>query len=212
MNWWGMLFLLICIVIAGAMIMGRFGITLKWPDRKPSEKLEVKVVHAPAATPKHGDHPHEEHHDKDPWWKTTLILLGVLVVFLLILKYLVVPLFASWGFGQIPGASPAARYELSRTHGTAPTRVIPSDALSCPGDHATPIVIEPEQSILIVIPVNTLIDFQPNTADRTITACDYHQPHFCSSTTSLLDVGTSVLTIKNITKQQVPFTCHYVPR
>lgn len=155
-------------------------------------------------------------HAKKPWWVTILTAVGVIVIVLVALKFVIVPILASWGFFQRPGLAPSERLarETSVAQRMAPKRFIPSDALPCPD---TKIVIEPGKSILVLIPEGMMIDFKPDTQDGTIKACDYHRPDQCSSTTSLLDIETSVLAVENVTlgkanEGRVNFTCHYVPR
>lgn len=105
-----------------------------WVIRKvtQSKKNDGKHHHAPASAhdphhPPKGDgdhgHGHDDHdgghhgHAKDPLWKSLLAWTGTVVVTLLALWLVIIPIFQSWGFGKVPGASREVRQQTVNRYG-----------------------------------------------------------------------------------------------
>ena len=78
----------------------------------------------------------------------------------------------------------------ARGQGMASARVEPADAVNCSMEPGAKIVIPPGKTIYVRIPTSTprtTIDFNPDTKDGTIKACDFHAPEVCSSTDKPLE-------------------------
>lgn len=210
---WQILISVVCLALALGLIVTRFKFKMSFPQREPVPEHEDHGHHEPHH---HSDHGHDDHghgHGSDtPLWKTLLGWCTAIAAIGLLAVFFVTYVRPKLGLDQMPGASREYRRQLAINNGTLRTPQgpsIPDDARYCGQYEGGKTTIEPGKSIRVIIPVDMLINFTPNTEDGTITACDYHKPDKCSSTTSVLKVGTRVLAIKNITVRPVEFSCNY---